>query len=101
MMPGLAGAGAGHAPPQPAGQLPVAADPAIAAADVGAVTGRIVLEQLDIAQQPGPHITAFEQIVAEDAVLGETLTQRQFEGVDIVDALADEGAFAEDVLVNI
>ena len=51
-VPILIGTGAGDAPAQPAGQLPVATNPAVAPADVGAVTGRIVFEQLHIAQRP-------------------------------------------------
>jgi hypothetical protein len=39
--------------------------------------------------------------VAEDAVLGQPAGQRALERVDVVDALADERAFAEQVLVDV
>jgi hypothetical protein len=39
--------------------------------------------------------------VAEDPVLGETSFERPLESIDLVNALADERAFAEQVLVNI
>ncbi len=39
--------------------------------------------------------------MAEDAVLGEAPVERLLEGIDIVDALADVGAFLEPVLVDV
>ena len=71
------------------------------AAHVRAVAGRIFLVQLHIAQQPRPRVAPFQKIVAEDPVLGETPVERLLERIDLIDALADERAFAEQVLVNI
>ena len=39
--------------------------------------------------------------MAEDAVLGKAAVERALEGIDVVDALADERAFAEQVLVDV
>ncbi len=39
--------------------------------------------------------------MAEDAVLGEAPTQGLLEGIDVVDALADERTLAEHVLIDI
>ena len=39
--------------------------------------------------------------MAEHAVLGEAAAERALEGVDVVDALADERALAEEVLVDV
>ena len=55
----LAGA-ARHAAQQPADQLPVAAYPALAAAHVGVVTGRVFLIQLRVAEQAGAQVAAFQ-----------------------------------------
>ena len=71
------------------------------AAHVRIVARRIFLIEHHIAQQPRPHVTPFQKIVAEDPVLGETSFERPLEGINLVDALADERAFAEQVLVNI
>ena len=86
---------------QPARDLPVAADPAVPAAHVRAVARRILLVQLHVAQQAGARIAAFQQIVAEDAVLGKAPSERALERIDVVDALADERAFAEQILVHV
>src|SRR5512146_2320076 len=93
--------GARHARQQPVRDLPVAANPAVASLDVRAVARRIVLVQLDVAQQPGARVATLEQVVAQDAVFRQTLPQRELERVDVVDALADERAFTEDVLVDV
>ena len=81
--------------------LPIPANPAVPAAHVRAVAGRIFLVQLHIAQQPRPRIAPFQKIVAEDPVLGKASLERLLERIDIIDPLADEGAFTEQVLVNI
>ena len=85
---------AGNARQQPPRKLPVAANPAVPAAHVRAVAGGIVLVQLHVAQQPGARVAAFEQIVAQDPVLGEASPERPLERIDVVDPLADERAFA-------
>ena len=71
------------------------------AAHVRAVARWVFLVQLHIAQQPGPRVAPFQKIVAEDPVVGETPVQCPLECINIIDALADEGAFTEQVLVNI
>ena len=96
-----AGAGARHARQQPRRDLPVAAYPAVAARHVRAIACRVVLVQLHVAHQCRARITAFQQVVTQYAVLGKAVLQRRFERIDVVDALADEGAFAEYVLVDI
>ena len=44
---------------------------------------------------------AFEQIVAEHRVFVDAALQRRLEGVDVVEALAGERAFAEHVLIDV
>ena len=91
----------GHPRQQPARELPVSANPAVATIYVGAVTGRVFLVQLHVAQQAGARITTFQQVVAEDAVLGKAPLERLFKGRHIIDSLADERAFLEQVLIDI
>ena len=91
----------GNARQQPRRNLPIPANPAVPAAHVRAVAGRIFLVQLHVAQQPGPRVTPFQQVVAEYPVLGKASLERPLEGIDVVDPLADERALAEHVLVNI
>ena len=86
---------------QPADDLPVAADPAVAAGDVGVVARGRLLHHLHVADQAAARVAAFQQVVAEDAVLRQAIAQHVFEGVDVVDPLADERAFAEQVLVDV
>ncbi len=90
-----------HARVQPGGNLPVAADPAVAAADVRGVVRRILLVQLHVAQQRRARIAALQQVVTQDAIFGKAILQRALERVDVVDALADERTFAEQVLVDV
>jgi len=73
----------------------------VAAVDVGAVAGRIFLVQLNVAQQPGAGIAAFQQVVTENAVLGKAPGQGLFEGLDLVDALADERTLLEGILIDV
>ena len=73
----------------------------MAAAHVGAVARRIVLVERHVAEQPGAHEAALEQVVAEDAIRRQTIAEAVLERLDVVDALADEGAFAEEVLIDV
>ena len=65
------------------------------------VRRRVILEHLDVAEQPGTRVTALEQVVTEDPVFGESAVERLLECVDVIDALADERSFAEPVLVEV
>ena len=91
----------GTLPPEPRGDLPVAANPAMPPAHVGRKPGRKTLEQLHVVDQPATRETAFDQVVAEYAVFREAAAKHGSEGVHVVDAFADEAAFAENVLINV
>ena len=97
----------GHAarPPaqadNPGQKLPVAARPAVLAAGVDIVAGREILDHLDIRGECRAGIDSFEQVVAEQGVLGNAAIQRRFEGVDVIDALAGIGAFVEQILIDV
>ena len=90
-----------HAGQQPAPELPVAADPAMTPPHVVLVAGRVLFVHLHVGQQPGARVAAFEQVVTEDPVLREPAAHSPLERVHVVDALADEGPFAEQVLVDV
>ena len=61
-----------HASQQPRGNLPVTPNPAVPTTYIGVVANRIFFIQLHVAQQCASRITAFEQIVTEDAVFRES-----------------------------
>ena len=86
---------------EPRDDLPVAADPAVAAAHVGVVARRRILEQLHVADQSRACVAALQQVVAEDAVFRQAPAQHPLEGVDVVDALADERTLVEQVLIDV
>src|SRR3970040_1965903 len=89
---------AGYARQQPRCNLPIPAYPAVPAAHVRVVAGWIFLVQLHIAQQRGPCITAFQQVVTEYPVFREASLERSLERIDVVDPFADERTLAEHVL---
>ena len=86
---------------QPGCDLPIAANPAMAAAHVAAVARRSRLVQLHVAEQSGTGVTALKQIVTEDPVLREALVQGLLKRVYVVDPLADERTFLEQILINV
>ena len=90
-----------HASPDPGADLPVAAHPASATRHIEVVALRIVLGQLDVGDEAGTCVRALEQVVAEDAIRRQPARQREAERVDVIDPLADERAFAEQVLVDV
>ena len=97
-------AAAGHviAPAQdPRQQLPVAARPAMLARGSYVVSRRKLLNDLDVGNKTGARKYPFEQIVAEQRVLGYTAGQRGVEGVDVIDALAGIRTLTEQILVDV
>ena len=71
------------------------------AAHVGTEARRVALVELDVSDKRRPRVAAFQEVVAEDQILGEAAAKRALEGVHVVDALADERPLAEDVLVDV
>ncbi len=65
------------------------------------VAGGELLDHLDIGHETGAGKDALEQIVAEQGRVGHPVGKRCLEGIDLVDALAGIGAFAEQILVDI
>ncbi|MDT4817730.1 hypothetical protein FQZ97_508130 [compost metagenome] len=85
----------------PGQQLPVAANPAVAALRIAAVARRELLVELHVAEQSGTGEAALDQVVAEDAVIREVAVEGVLEGIHRIDSLADERALLEQVLVNV
>ena len=82
-------AAARHPRQQPRGDLPIAAHPTMPPSDIAGVARRMFFVQHHIAKQAGTAVGALDQIVAENRVLGK-IGAAAFEGIDIVNSLADE-----------
>ncbi len=91
----------GHAGQKPRGDLPVSPDPAVAPRIVLAVTGREILDQPDVARQSGAGVGAFQEVVAQNPVLGQAAGQGARERVDIVDTLPRERTLLKEILVDV
>ena len=65
------------------------------------VAGGEFLDDLDVGGEAGAGEDALEQIVAEQRRVRHAAGERGLEGIDVVDALAGIGAFAEQVLVDV
>ena len=90
-----------HARQEPAGNLPVAPDPAMAAAHFGGETRGVVLVQLHVGDQRRAGIAAFHQIVTQDEILREAPGRGLPERVHVVDAFADVGPLGKQVLIHV
>ena len=62
---------------------------------------RIVLDEEHVAHQTGPRVRTFEQVVAEDLVLRQPIVECALKRIDVVDALSDERALLEHVLIDV
>jgi hypothetical protein len=91
----------GTAAEDPGQELPVAARPAMLARDRDVVAGGEFLDDLDVRDEARAREDAFEQVVAEQRVLGHAAGERRLEGIDVVDALAGIGPLVEQVLVDV
>src|SRR5579883_567426 len=65
------------------------------------IPGGKFLDDFDVGDEPGPGERPFEEIVAEKPVLARASVERGYEGIDVINALADIRAFAEEVLIHI
>ena len=92
---------AGDAGRQPGQELPVTAHPAVPAPRMVEIAGGESFVDDDVAHQRRPSVQPLDEIVAEHAVFGDAALEAAFEGGDLVDALADEDAAAEQVLVDV
>ena len=82
-------------------KLPVAARPAVEALEVGGERLREAVEKGDVAGEGRPGQFALDEVVAEDAALGQLALHRRHEGAHVVDALAAKIAAAGQILIEI
>ena len=68
---------------------------------VGQDAGRIVVHDLDVRDERRARVEPLEQIVRQQRVLRHASVERRRERVDVVEALAGEDAFAEEILVDV
>src|SRR5690349_2759880 len=65
------------------------------------ILGWLFIQYLDVGSERRARVDALDQIVTEQLVLGTTSGHRCFERIDVVDALADERPFREEILVDV
>ena len=65
------------------------------------VVPRKLVKKLDIAGQADAHVSAFDQVMTQEPLLGESSRENPAEGVHVIDALAVVGAFTGEILVDI
>ncbi len=96
----LTGGVARHAE-NPGQELPVATSPAVLTRCRDQVVRRELIEQLDVGHETGTGEDPFEQIMAQQRVLGHTVLHGRVECIDVVDPLAREAPLLEEVLVDV
>ncbi len=85
----------------PLGNLPVAAHPPVLTARVSAVVRRVIVNQLNIADESGARVGAFDEVVTEQGVTRKPMIQHRVERGDFINAFSREDALAVEVLVGI
>src|SRR5438128_5032789 len=91
----------GNTRQQPRQNLPVASNPAMPPDGVDLVARRIFLVKRHVAHHTAAGVDRFQQVVAQDSILPKAADQSALESIDVINALADERALAEKVLINI
>ena len=69
--------------------------------DIRMIARRKFFKKLHVADERRAGIASFQQIVAQNPVLRKFSADRIFKGIHIVDAFADERAFAKNILIDI
>ena len=91
---------AGEAAAEKKGQkLPIAARPALEALEIGGERFRKAVVKGDVAGEGSPCQFALDEIVAEDAALGQLAFHRRHEGAHVENALAAKIAAARQILI--
>ena len=85
----------------PRQQLPVAASPSMLAGCGNVIARGKILENFDVGDQPGAGENTFQQVVTENATVGNSAGKSGLEGVHVVDAFAAVRPLLEEVLVNV
>ena len=90
-----------HRGEEPSHDLPIASNPPVLTPCVSFVLRRIVIDNLNIGDQPGSHIRPFNQVMREQGVAWEAPLQHLVQNADVVDSLARKDAFAKEILVHV
>ena len=85
----------------PGKQLPVASRPAMLALGADVVARGKLFDDLNVRGQPRPCKDPLEQVMTQMAVLRHPSCQCRSEGIDVIDALAGERAFAKQILIDV
>jgi hypothetical protein len=67
----------------------------------GQVSRWIVIVNLDVGRETCTRVRSFDQVVAEQRVLGKPSVSGFLERIDIVDAFAGEAALAVEILIHV
>ncbi len=94
-------AGTGNLPRQPTRDLPVAPHPSVLPRRKSEVASWIVVDDVDIGDEPGARVKALEEVVTEQRVLGHSPGERGIERVHVVNAFADVAALVKHVLIEV
>jgi hypothetical protein len=84
----------GYPPKEPAHDLPIAAQPAMLEAIVGAIVRRVLVDDLYVADQPGTSVGPLDQIMAEQRITREAMLQHLVQDLNFIDALPGEDSLA-------
>src|SRR5262249_4313778 len=90
-----------HTGKEPEDDLPVATYPSVLASGKRADVRRIVIDNFDVRYKAGARVRAFDHVVAQDRIAGEAMLQHLLKHADLVDSLAGEAAFAEQILIDV
>ena len=93
--------GAGHARQQPRRDLPVAANPAMAPADVGRIAAGYSSNSITSLTKPERAYAPSSRSWLRIAVFRQASADGFAQGVDVVDPLADERAFLKNILIDV
>ena len=85
----------------PLDYLPVAAYPAMFAADVRTVMRRVIVDDFDIGSQSRSRVRALYEVMAKQGVSRETILKHGMEDGDFINALAGKAALAKQILIGI
>jgi hypothetical protein len=68
---------------------------------VGQHTRGVLVDQLDVRHERDACIQPLEQVVGEERVLRDRALERRGERIDVVEPLAGEDAFSEEILIRV
>src|ERR1035437_6914987 len=68
---------------------------------ISAVVRGVVVDKLDVGDEAGSGVGAFNEVVAEKRIARKALVEHGMENGDFIDAFAREDAFAVQVLVSV